>query len=130
MSRSRPFRTCLTLLVVATLGACADIDNDARANAFALTGGDARHGKSLIRHFGCGSCHTIPGVDGATASVGPPLTGMAGRAYIAGVLPNTPENLIRWVQAPQSVDPRTAMPAVGLSTKEAQDVAAYLYTLR
>ena len=40
----------------------------------------------------------------------------------------TPENLIRWVIAPREVDPRTAMPDVGVSPADARDIAAYLYT--
>jgi cytochrome c len=120
-------RLVLLLLVVA---ACADVDNSAEANAFALTGGDARLGKTAIRHYGCGSCHTIPGVQGATAIVGPPLNGMAGRAYIAGVVPNTPSNMLRWILSPQTIDPRTAMPSVGATANDARDMAAYMYTLR
>ena len=46
------------------------------------------------------------------------------------MMPNTPENLIRWVTSPRSVDPKTAMPDVGLNARQARDVAAYLYTLR
>jgi cytochrome c1 len=51
------------------------------------------------------------------------------RTYIAGELPNKPENLVRWVTSPQSVEPHTAMPNLGLTTQQARDVAAYLYTL-
>jgi cytochrome c len=115
-----------TLLMVA----CADIDNNSEANSFALTGGSARLGRVAIQHYGCGSCHTIPGIQGATAIVGPPLTGMAGRAYIAGVVPNTPENMARWIQSPQAIDSRTAMPSVGATPNQARDMAAYMYTLR
>jgi hypothetical protein len=42
--------------------------------------------------------------------VGPPLRGIGTRKYIAGVLPNTPENMICWLQDPQGVDPPTVMP--------------------
>lgn len=80
--------------------------------------------------FGCGGCHTIPGVDGASGMVGPPLASWSRRSYIAGNLPNTPENLIRWVMDPHVVEPGTAMPDVGLEEQQARDVAAYLYTLQ
>ena len=43
---------------------------------------------------------------------------------------NTPDNLVHWVMAPQSMKPRTAMPELGLTESQARDVAAYLYTLR
>lgn len=51
------------------------------------------------------------------------------RTYIAGELPNQPENLVRWVSSPESVEPHTAMPNLGLNQQQARDVAAYLYTL-
>ena len=38
--------------------------------------------------------------------------------------------LTAWLRDPPALDPGTAMPAQGLSAPEAQDVAAYLYTLR
>jgi cytochrome c len=71
----------------------------------------------------------IPGIDQPRGVVGPPLDAFARRTFIAGVIPNTPVNLMRWVIDPQAIDPRTAMPSVGLTQAEAQDVAAYLYTL-
>ena len=54
----------------------------------------------------------------------------ARRAYIAGQLPNDPENLVRWIQDPQGVEPGTAMPNLGVTAAVARDMAAYLYTLR
>lgn len=93
-------------------------------------GGRAKHGKQVILQKNCGSCHTIPGITGAQGLVGPPLFFFSRRTFIAGELPNTPENLVLWVRSPQSVNPNTAMPNLGLSEEEARDVAAYLYTLR
>jgi cytochrome c len=124
-------RWMLLLALAVTAVGCANIDNDAAANALSITnGGVARAGREVIAAKGCGSCHTIPGITGANSMVGPPLTAMAARSYIAGVLPNTPENMIRWVLDPPAVDSLTAMPAVGLTPRQARDVAAYLYTLR
>jgi cytochrome c len=94
------------------------------------TGGQARHGKRVIQQKNCGSCHTIPGITGAEGVVGPPLFFFSRRTFIAGELPNTPENLVLWIRSPQSVNPKTAMPNLGLTDEEARDVAAYLYTLR
>jgi len=54
----------------------------------------------------------------------------AERTMVAGEIPNTPENLVKWVQNPPSIEPNTAMPDLGLSESQAQDIAAYLYTLR
>ena len=52
------------------------------------------------------------------------------RTMIAGELPNSPDNLVRWIKDPELVEPGTAMPDLGLTDSEARDVAAYLYTLR
>ena len=94
------------------------------------TGGDPRRGHAAIRTHGCSSCHTIPGVDGADALVGPSLDRIASRGYIGGVLPNTPDNLVRWILDPPGVDPHTAMPNLKLSEQDARDIAGYLYTLK
>jgi cytochrome c len=98
--------------------------------AEAMTGGDPARGKTAINRYGCAACHQIPGVSGAQGLVGPPLDGIARRSYIGGVLGNTPENMIRWIQNPQAVDQKTAMPNLGVTDAEARDIAAYLYTLR
>jgi mono/diheme cytochrome c family protein len=91
---------------------------------------DARRGKSALLQYACATCHHIPGVVGADAPVGPPLEGMGTRTLIAGVLPNTPENMVRWLQAPQEVNPLGAMPNLGVTERDARDMAAYLGSLR
>jgi cytochrome c len=92
--------------------------------------GDVVRGRRLLTDYGCHSCHTIPGIREAKATVGPPLTDWADRHYIAGALSNTPENLILWIQYPQSIEPGTVMPDMGVTDQDARDVAAYLFTLR
>jgi cytochrome c1 len=62
--------------------------------------------------------------------VGPPLLSFSRRTMIAGELPNTQENLVRWIQHPRAVEPATAMPDLGLSEDQSYDISAYLYTLR
>ncbi|MGQ9371755.1 c-type cytochrome [Azospirillum sp. ST 5-10] len=89
--------------------------------------GDPREGAEALRQYACITCHTVPGVVGPTPRTGPPLEGFAGRRYIAGVLPNTIDNFLRWVQAPQEVDPLTAMPDMGVKPEHARAMAAYLY---
>jgi cytochrome c1 len=49
---------------------------------------------------------------------------------IAGEIPNSPDNLVRWIENPAAVEPKTAMPNLGLTDDQAHDVAAYLYALR
>lgn len=92
-------------------------------------GGDPRRGEALLAEFGCGSCHVIPGVSWARGKAGPPLTRWAERHYVAGKLINNPSNLVRWIVDPQAIEPGTAMPDLGVSTSQALDIAAYLFTL-
>lgn len=120
-------RCALLALALAGLAACDSRKPAANAGP---AGGNSRQGARLIRLVGCGTCHEIPGIVGANGRVGPPLTTIGDRTFIAGVLPNTPANMIRWLQEPQSVIPGNAMPDMGLNDEDARDVAAYLYTLR
>ena len=123
--------TRLMRAVIALALAAAACDREpADRSMRQLTGGDAHRGRQIVRAYGCTACHLIPGVPGPDARVGPPLGGIASRAFIAGVLPNQPANMIRWVRDPQGVDDRTAMPDVGVSERDARDIAGYLYTLR
>ena len=92
--------------------------------------GDAERGRLLLRQYGCGGCHTIPGVAAARGKVGPPLDRIASRIYLGGVLPNTPENMSRWIREPQAIDPRTAMPDMQVPPQHASDMIAYLYRLK
>ena len=91
---------------------------------------DARRGKLALEQYACTTCHEIPGVVGDFAPVGPPLERIATREYIGGVIPNTPDNMVRWLRFPQEVDPRSAMPDLGVTERDARDMTAYLYTLK
>lgn len=114
--------------LVIALAACGE--GERARHAAMLTGGDPQRGRIALRDYGCAACHTIPGVPGADGLVGPPLAGIADRLYIAGVLPNTPGNLMAWIREPQDIDPLTAMPSTGVTAGDARDIAGYLYTLR
>ncbi len=91
--------------------------------------GDPERGALYIEQIGCGSCHIIPGIDGARGLVGPPLDHMGKRVFVAGLLRNTPANMVTWLRDPQEVVPGNAMPDMGLSEEQARDITAYLYTL-
>ena len=91
---------------------------------------DLERGRQAIAAYGCASCHAIPGIPGVQGEVGPPLARFGRRVYIAGVLPNTQAGLEHWILDPLSVNPRTAMPKLGLTQQEAHDAAAYLLQLR
>lgn len=123
-------RSVLVLLMAAAALAagCTAVDtSDARAAGEDTT--SAQLGRDLIVGYGCGACHTIPGIDGADGLVGPPLTAWSERTFIAGNLANTPENLVGWIVNPQAVEPGTAMPNLGITAEEARNIVAYLYTL-
>ena len=94
------------------------------------TAGDPARGRLLVRAYGCHTCHEIPGVPGGHGRVGPPLGGIGGRVALAGKLQNTPDNLITWIRNPQDIAPGTVMPDMGVSERDARDLAAYLLTTR
>jgi cytochrome c len=119
---------CLALTLPVLVTACGP--SLTQQSAVAMTGGDFSRGRQKIKQYGCSACHTIPGIPGADALVGPPLTKIADRTYVAGVLTNKPENMIRWIQNPPGVDPLTAMPNLGVTDSDARDIACYLYTLK
>jgi cytochrome c2 len=118
-------RAGLGLFLILFCG-CQSIEETAAAR----TGGSPARGKEAIRRYGCEACHSIPGIAGARGQIGPPLDGIGSRAHLASQLPNTPENLIRWIRDPQSIAPGTAMPEMGVTEQDGKDIAAYLYTLR
>jgi cytochrome c2 len=130
IATSRVGAGVVSVLLALMIGGCKSSPGLTPAAAAGLTGGNPARGAVAIRQYGCVSCHTIPGIPGATATVGPPLAGISGRTYIAGVLTNSPDHLTRWIQHPQQVDPLTAMPDVGASESVARDIASYLYTLK
>jgi cytochrome c1 len=120
--------TGLLFVAVGTSGGCTGGWQTSTYNSAML--GNPQHGRQLIVAYGCGSCHTIPGIYRARGLVGPPLYFFSRRTMIAGELPNNPDNLVRWLLNPKAVEPGTAMPAVGLNRQQAQDIAAYLDTLQ
>jgi cytochrome c1 len=125
MTRTRGFIAALLL------SAGCSTSNAALSRSEVLAvGGDPARGVETIQNAGCGSCHYIPGVAGAHGMVAAPLTWFSRRTFIAGEVPNTPENLVLWIRSPQAIEPHTAMPSAGLNDRQARDVAAYLYTLR
>jgi cytochrome c2 len=130
-------RFVLLLLGLSALAGAASVfvlygqdAKQARITAEQITGGSVESGKVAINRYGCGACHQIPGIAGAEGAVGPSLAGIGTRAEIAGVLPNDPKNLIRWIRVPQQIVPGNGMPDQGISEAEARDIAAYLYTIK
>jgi cytochrome c2 len=102
--------------------------HQSRSVAITMAGGDPARAPDIIRRYGCGGCHTIPGIPGGDGKVGGALADLKGRVYVGGVATNTADNLIAWIVSPQTFSPRSAMPATGISEAEARDVATYLYS--
>ena len=122
--------SALAILLVAPGLLFAGSLKAAAAEPATPSAGDARRGATLIAHYGCGYCHSIPGIDNAKGRVGPPLAGFGDRLYVAGMLPNTPENLAAWIEDPQRIVPGNVMPVLGVGDQDARDIAAYLQSLR
>lgn len=128
MSLIRLLSAGALMLASAVAGAsCAGAD---RNSAALVADADARRGRDAFRAYGCHGCHTVNGVNGARGRVGPPLNRLAERSYIGGVVPNTPETLVRWIQNPLALSPRTAMPDLRVPPDDARDIAAFLYGIQ
>lgn len=82
----------------------------------------------MLRQYACDNCHMIDGMVGPKTHIGPSLEQWRERRYIAGVLPNTRENLVRWIVDPQEVSPHTLMPDLDVIEPHAQHMARYLLT--
>jgi cytochrome c len=124
--RQRPPRgvvPAIPLLILGCLGAGS-------RSAQTVAGGEPARGAGKIEAYGCGSCHAISGVDGATGTAGPPLVWFGRQAMIAGVISNTPDHLIAWIIDPQAIKSGTVMPNLGVQAADARDIAAYLYSQR
>jgi cytochrome c len=119
------------LLLLLFTAACGRPDSDMPADpAPVVEGGDATRGIEALTAYGCGACHVIPGVPDASSPLGPSLADLGRRRELAGGLPNTPDNLMRWIQNPQQIDPGSGMPDLEVTDEDARHMAAYLYTLR
>jgi cytochrome c oxidase subunit 2 len=90
----------------------------------------ASAGRDVFRTQTCGNCHAIRGTP-ARGTYAPDLTHLMSRQTLAaGTIPNTPENLRRWVQDPQQFKPGCLMAPFALSEKELEALVGYLQTLR
>jgi cytochrome c2 len=115
-------RWILLVLMAAALAGCSK-----HTKVDPLSGGNPQAGKQLLDRYGCAACHEIKGVNQARSQVGPSLKEIRDASYVAGVLPNSADNLEKWIMHPREIDPKTAMPDLGVTRAEARDRAAYLY---
>jgi cytochrome c len=115
------------VLVIAILANTAD--NMPVMARQTIPDGNPEAAPQAIERYGCGTCHAIPGIVGANGVVGPKLDDISRRSLLAGQIPNTPDNLMLWIQHPQLVRPGGDMPEMGVSETDARNIAAYLYSL-
>jgi cytochrome c oxidase subunit 2 len=96
----------------------------------APTDAKALAGRSTFLSLTCSQCHAIAGVS-ADRSIAPDLTHLASRRDLAaGVIPNTPENLRRWLKDPAAFKPGCKMPDFKLTEAQLDELVAYLETLK
>jgi cytochrome c oxidase subunit 2 len=90
----------------------------------------ASEGQAVFMHNACINCHAISGTV-ATGRFGPDLTHLASRDTIgSGAIQNTPENLRKWIDDPNSLKPGCLMPAMHLNDRDLDAITAYLTQLR
>ena len=100
------------------------------ASAPEPTDSSAMRGRDVFTQRTCIMCHTITGTP-AGSRVGPELTHIATRPSLAaGWLPNTRENLARWITNPQLIKPGVRMPPNPLSPADLNALLDYLGTLK
>ena len=100
-----------------------------------------QQGVQVMLQRGCGGCHTIPNIPGAAGTIGPNLgphdqvPPVSQRSMIAsypnGTVPNNSiDDLAKWIQNPQALKPGTAMPKLGLTDEELNNMVSFLATLK
>ena len=91
---------------------------------------EAAEGQKVFLHSACINCHAVAGT-AATGRFGPDLTHLASRDTIAsGAIKNTPEDLRKWIDDPDSMKPGCLMPAMHLNDHDLNAITAYLTQLR
>ncbi len=87
-------------------------------------------GQQIFLTTTCTQCHTVQGTP-ASARVGPNLTHIAGRSYLAaGSLENTREHLGSWIIDPQKTKPGIRMPMHTYSNEDLNALVDYLQSLK
>lgn len=107
-------------------GVAAAGDGDCPRNIEAAPIYTKERGQTVLRQYACENCHRIDDMVGPDTHIGPSLLHWSQRKYIAGVLPNTRDNLVRWIVSPHEVSPGTLMPSLGVPQAHAQEMATYL----
>jgi cytochrome c oxidase subunit 2 len=89
-----------------------------------------KNGRKVFLGQSCINCHGVAGTS-AKGTDAPNLTHLMSRqTLLTGMVPNTAENLRRWIADPQKIKPGCLMPAFGLSARDRDAIVDYLVTLR
>jgi cytochrome c oxidase subunit II len=89
----------------------------------------AQKGQDLFSQSACVGCHTIAGVSGGV--LGPNLTHFGSRKTMgANLMPNTAENVVKWIENPGHLKPGALMPDLGMRGEQSKALAAYLLSLK
>ena len=109
----------------------ADFDQWVRAQQQpAVADAATAAGAALFIAKACFACHTVRGTM-ARGVAGPELTHLMSRETIgSGAVPNTPENLGKWIRDPGAFKPGSLMPPQDLTDSERDQITGYLQTLR
>jgi cytochrome c oxidase subunit II len=96
---------------------------DSATNAAGATGA------TIFANSPCTTCHRIDGV--SKGFLGPDLSHFGTRTTLAGaILPNTPQNVAKWITDPDAIKPGAHMPVLGMRGKKLNDLVAYLESLK
>ena len=90
----------------------------------------ARAGRDVFLSQSCVNCHRVRGTS-ARGTYAPDLTHLMSRQTLAaGMVPNTRDQLRKWVTDPQQTKSGCLMPAFGLSGQQVDLLVSYLMTLK
>jgi len=125
-------RFSVIVVTAAEFEAWIQAQNTPAAAVETLTGDVAAGAAAFIDpQNACIACHQIDGVPQAVGKVGPNLTHVGSRAYLAGgILANNPENLAHWLRNPQGVKPGNLMKIRELDDQTVSNLVAYLSSLK
>jgi cytochrome c oxidase subunit II len=90
----------------------------------------AVRGRKQFEAQACINCHTVNGTV-ANGRFGPDLTHLMSRETLAsGAMPNTAENLAKWIDDPDTFKHGSLMPSMHLTKSQIDQITAYLVTLK
>ena len=90
----------------------------------------AAQGRKEFESQACINCHAVNGTV-ANGRFGPDLTHLMSRETLAsGAMPNTAENLAKWIDNPDAFKEGSLMPSMHLTKTQIDQITAYLVTLK